>query len=68
MARSVQVGTKLRKADTPAYTLEILEIRTPDQGPPHARTRVRHMNQDLGERLYSVSALGDTKLFVALPK
>jgi hypothetical protein len=66
MARSVKVGTKLRKAETPGFTLEVLEIITSDQGPAHARTRVRLMNQDLGERLYSVSALGDPKLFVSI--
>jgi hypothetical protein len=66
MARGVKVGTKLRKTDMPGFTLEVLEIITSDQGPPHARTRVRLMNQDLGERLYSVSALGDPKLFASV--
>jgi hypothetical protein len=66
MARGVKVGTKLRKTDMPGFTLEVLEIITSNQGPTHARTRVRLMNQDLGERLYSVSALGDPKLFASV--
>ncbi|MGH6914091.1 MAG: hypothetical protein ACREH3_10335 [Geminicoccales bacterium] len=44
----------------------MIEIVTPDDGLPHARTRVRLMSHDLGERLYSVSALSDPKLFVSV--
>jgi len=66
MSRKVEVGTKLRKADGPAYTLEVMELVTPDYGLPHARTRVRLMNYTLGDRLYSVSALADPKLFISL--
>lgn len=57
---------KLRKTDAPGYTLEVIELLTPDDGLPHARTRVRLMSNDLGERLYSISALADPKLFVAV--
>jgi hypothetical protein len=66
MGRRVEVGTKLRKTDAPGYTLEVVELVTPDDGLPHARTRVRLMSHDLGERLYSVSALADPKLFVSV--
>jgi hypothetical protein len=68
MARHVEIGTKLCKADAPGYTLEVVEFIALDQGPPHARTRVRLMNHDLGERLYSVSALNDQRLFIAVTK
>jgi hypothetical protein len=66
MARKIEVGTKLRKTDAPAYTLEVVELITPDSGPPHARMRVRLSNHNLGERLYSVSALVDAKLFITV--
>ena len=65
MAGSVQVGTKLRKADAPGYVIEVVEFIALDHGPPHARTRVRMLSHDLGERLYSLSALGDRRLFVS---
>lgn len=68
MTRSVQVGTKLRKADAPGFTLEVTKLVEFDQGLPHARTRVKLFNHDLGERLYSVSALADPKLFVPFSK
>lgn len=66
MARKVEVGTRLKKTDAPGYTLEVIELVTPDDGLPHARTRVRLMSHDLGERLYSVSALSDPKLFISV--
>ena len=64
MAMSVEVGTKLVKKDAPGYVLEVLELVTPKAEPPHARARVRTTGHDLGVRLYSVSALGDPRLFV----
>ena len=66
MAHTIKVGTKLRKADGTGYVLEVIELFTPDDGPPHARTRVKLRRHDLGERLYSVSALSDPKLFVPI--
>ena len=66
MARGVEVGTKLRKADAPGYVIEIVEFIALDHGPPHARTRVRMLTHDLGERLYSLSALSDRRLFVSV--
>lgn len=68
MARTVEIGTKLRKAHAPAYVLEVVEFIAFDRAPRHARTRVRLMAHDLGERLYSVSALTNPKLFVDLAK
>jgi hypothetical protein len=66
MRKSLEVGTKLRKKDAPDYVLEILELFTPKGEPPHARARVSMTSRDLGVRLYSVSALEDTRLFVAV--
>lgn len=59
----VEVGTKLVKTDAPGYLLEVLELVTPTHEQPHARTRVRTTDHDLGVRLYSVSALADPLLF-----
>lgn len=64
MITPVEVGTKLVKKDAPGYTLEVLELITPSRELPHARTRVSTSDRDLGVRLYSVSALGDPRLFV----
>jgi hypothetical protein len=64
MGRKIMVGTRLKKSDAPSYTLEVTEIVTPEDGLPHARTRVRLMSHDLGARLYSISALADPKLFI----
>ncbi len=59
----IDTGTRLTKSDSPAYTFEVMEMWTPVDGLPHARTRVRMMNHDLGVRLYAVSALLDRRLF-----
>lgn len=64
MGKTVSVGSKLRKADAPSYVLEVVELLTYDGTHPHARARVRTTNNDLGVRLYSVSALVDPSLFV----
>ena len=64
MQTTVEVGTKLAKKDAPGYTLEVLELITPERELPHARARVRTTDRDLGVRLYSISALGDPRLFV----
>ncbi len=64
MRYQIDAGTRLKKADSPACTLEVLELFTPADGLPHARARVRHLTHDLGIRLYSVSALKDARLFV----
>jgi hypothetical protein len=64
MITPVEVGTKLVKKDAPGYTLEVLELITPSRELPHARTRVSTSDRDLGVRLYSVSALGDQRLFI----
>lgn len=64
MQTTVEVGTKLVKKDAPGYTLEVLELITPSRELPHARTRVSTTDRDLGVRLYSVSALGDPRLFI----
>jgi hypothetical protein len=66
MARRIEVGSKLRKTDTPGYTIEVIEFISHVQGPPHVRTRVRLQNHDLGERLYSVAALNDQRLFIKI--
>lgn len=63
MQTTVEVGTKLVKTDAPAYTLEVLELVNSSRELPHARARVRTTDRDLGVRLYSVSALGDLRLF-----
>jgi len=64
MQTTVEVGTKLAKTDAPGYTLEVLELITPERELPHARARVRTSDRDLGVRLYSLSALGDPRLFI----
>ena len=64
MEITVEVGSKLRKKDAPDYILEVIELFTPEGEQPHARARVRITSHDLGVRLYSVSALADTRLFV----
>ena len=64
MRYDIDAGTRFKKADAPGYTLEVLELFTPADGLPHARTRVRIMTHDLGVRLYSLSALKDARLFV----
>lgn len=63
LADRIDAGVKLAKADSPGCTFEVIEMWIPLNGPPHARTRVRMMNRDLGIRLYSVSALRDRRLF-----
>jgi len=64
MRNKVEVGVKLKKTDAPDYILEIMELKTPAGYLPHARTRVSISSFDLGLRLYSVSALEDTRLFL----
>ena len=64
MPNAVKVGTKLKKKDAPDYQLEVLELTTPEGDLPHARARIRVSRFDLGVRLYSVSALQDTRLFI----
>ena len=64
MPNTVKVGTRLKKKDAPDYQLEVLEFTTPDGDLPHARARIRISRFDLGVRLYSISALQDTRLFV----
>ena len=64
MQTTVEVGTKLVKKDAPGYNLEVLELVTPTRELPHARARVSTTDRDLGVRLYSVSALGDPRLFI----
>lgn len=64
MQQAVQIGAKLKKKDSPEYVVEVMGLTTPLGAPPHAWTRVRMANHDLGERLYSVSALEDPSLFV----
>jgi hypothetical protein len=63
MRQRIEIGTKLRKTDSPGYFLEVTTIFTPEDGLPHARTSVRLNHHQLGERLYSISALNDPKLF-----
>jgi hypothetical protein len=57
---------KLVKTDSPGYTLEVLEFIKPDGETPHARARVSLTGHDLGVRLYSISALGDPRLFTPM--
>ena len=64
MEKTVGIGSKLRKKDAPDYILEVIELFTPNGEQPHARARVRITSHDLGVRLYSLSALQDTRLFV----
>jgi hypothetical protein len=66
MPNKVEVGAKLKKTDAPSYILEVMELRTPEGNLPHARTRVCISHFDLGVRLYSVSALEDTRLFLPI--
>ena len=65
MAQSqvVEIGTKLRKKDTPEFVLEVIEMFTPDGEMPHARTRVSITKHNSDVRLYSISALSDPRLF-----
>jgi len=65
MPNTIRVGTKLKKKDAPDCQLEVLGFTTPDGDLPHARAPVSISQFDLGVRLYSVSALQDTRLFVA---
>jgi hypothetical protein len=65
MPNTIRVGSKLKKKDAPDYQLEVLELTTPDGDLPHARARISVSRFDLGVRLYSVSALQDTRLFIA---
>jgi hypothetical protein len=62
--QTVEVGTKLRKKDTPEFLFEVIELFTPNGEQPHARTRVSITNHISDVRLYSVSALADPKLFL----
>jgi len=64
MPYAVKIGTRLKKRDAPGYQLEIVELTTPEGDLPHARARIRISNYDLGVRLYSVSALQDSRLFI----
>lgn len=64
MPNEVKIGAKLKKKDAPECILEVIELRTPEGDLPHARARIRISRFDLGVRLYSVSALQDTRLFI----
>jgi hypothetical protein len=64
MRNAVAIGSKLRKADAPGYVLEIMELSTLEGELPHARARVSIATHDLGMRLYSISALEDSRHFV----
>lgn len=64
MPNTIAVGTKLKKKDAPDYTPEVLEFMTPEGDLLHARARISVSRFDLGVRLYSVSALQDTRLFL----
>ena len=66
MPQLVEVGTKLRKKDAPAFVLEVIELFTPEGEPPHARARVSMMKSNSDVRLYSISALTDPRLFVPI--
>ena len=66
MLNVVEVGLRLRKKDAPTFILEIIELVTPTGDLPHARARVSITKYDLGVRLYSVSALEDTRMFISL--
>jgi len=66
MQTTVEVGTKLVKKDAPAYMLEVLELVKSSRELPHARARVSTTERDLGVRLYSISALGDPRLFIPM--
>lgn len=61
--QTVEIGTKLRKKDTPEFVFEVIELFTPDGEQPHARTRVSIAKHCSDVRLYSVSALSDPRLF-----
>lgn len=64
MGNSVEIGSKLSKRDAPDYVLEVVEMLKLDGELPHARARVSVCSNDLGIRLYSVSALEDSRLFM----
>jgi hypothetical protein len=66
MRNKVKVGVKFKKADAPDYILEVVELKTPEGNLPHARTRVSVSRFDLGVRLYAVSALEDSRLFLPI--
>ena len=66
MSNKVKVGMKLTKSDTRDFIFEVMEVKTPKGNLPHARTRVSISYFDLGERLYSISALEDPRLFLPL--
>jgi hypothetical protein len=64
MGNSVEIGSKFSKRDAPDYVLEVVEMLKLDGELPHARARVSVCSNDLGIRLYSLSALEDSRLFV----
>lgn len=64
MSRTIEVGAKLRKKDAPDYKAEIVELLISDHELPHARVRIKNGKYDLGVRLYAISALEDTRLFL----
>lgn len=64
MGKSVEIGSKFSKKDAPDYVLEIVEMLKLEGELPHARARVSVCSNDLGIRLYSLSALEDSRLFV----
>lgn len=65
MGNLVEIGSKLSKRDAPDYILEVVEMLKLDGEHPHARARVSVCSNDLGIRLYSLSALEDSRLFVS---
>ena len=68
MARKIDltVGMKFKKKGILNCVLEVISLYTPEGDTEHARTRVCIAQQDLGVRVYSVSALMDKQLFVPL--
>jgi hypothetical protein len=60
------VGMKFKKKGILNCVLEVISLYTPEGESQHARTRVCIAQQDLGVRVYSVSALMDKRLFVPL--
>ena len=68
MARKIDltVGMKFKKKGILGCVLEVISLYTPEGDTEHARTRVCIAQQDLGIRVYSVSALMDKQFFMPL--
>ena len=60
------VGMKFKKKGILGCVLEVISLYTPEGESQHARTRVCIAQQDLGVRVYSVSALMDKQFFMPL--